>query len=273
MPLKVQAAELPGGITLPYVEQGSGTPIVMLHGITDSWRSFELLLPHLPESVRAIAITQRGHGDASKPESGYYPTDFARDLAAFLDVLNIPAAFIVGHSMGSYIAQRFALDNPARTLGLVLIGSMPTCRGNVAVESYWEEVVQHLEDPIPPSVAIEFQESTLAHPIPPWYMDAVVQESLKVPAHVWRAAFKALVEDDHSGHLPALRALVLSLGADGDAFFPPPEQEKLRALLPNAEFRMFEGVGHAIHWEQPGRVATEITEFVARLAKQRGTAA
>jgi non-heme chloroperoxidase len=60
-------------IELPYVEQGnpSGVPVVMLHGVTDSWRSFEPVLPRLPDDIRAVAVTQRGHGDAPKPESGY----------------------------------------------------------------------------------------------------------------------------------------------------------------------------------------------------------
>ena len=60
---------LPTGVTLPYVEQGDpdGVPVILLHGVTDSWRSFEPVLPHLPPSIRAFALTQRGHGDADRP--------------------------------------------------------------------------------------------------------------------------------------------------------------------------------------------------------------
>ena len=58
-------------INLPCVDGGrGGVPVVMLHGVTDSWRSFEPVLPHLPDDIRAIAVTLRGHGDAPKPESG-----------------------------------------------------------------------------------------------------------------------------------------------------------------------------------------------------------
>ena len=59
-------------IKLPYVEQGdvTGVPVVMLHGVTDSWRSFEHVLPHLPADIRPISLTQRGHGDAPKTDSG-----------------------------------------------------------------------------------------------------------------------------------------------------------------------------------------------------------
>ena len=63
-------------VRLPYVEQGDpdGTPVLLLHGITDSQRSWEPVLPLLPESIRAIAVTMRGHGDAERPEAALSET-------------------------------------------------------------------------------------------------------------------------------------------------------------------------------------------------------
>ena len=83
----IKSVELPGRVRLEYVEQGdpAGVPVLMLHGVTDSWRSFEPLLPHLPASLHAFALSQRGHGDATRPVTGYYPQDFAADLAAFIE--------------------------------------------------------------------------------------------------------------------------------------------------------------------------------------------
>jgi non-heme chloroperoxidase len=120
----VTSVALPTGVTLPFVEQGdpAGVPVVLLHGGTDSWRSFEPVLPYLPSSIRAFALTQRGHGDASRPASGYHPRDFSADVAAFLDSQGLESAVIAGHSMGSTVALRFALDYPERTRGLVPMG-------------------------------------------------------------------------------------------------------------------------------------------------------
>ena len=58
---QVQRIKLPNGIELPYVEQGdpTGVPVLFLHGYSDSWHSFEPMLPHLPPSIRAIALTDR----------------------------------------------------------------------------------------------------------------------------------------------------------------------------------------------------------------------
>lgn len=69
----IRSIDLPTGVTLQYVEQGDpkGLPAVLLHGASDSWRSYELVLPHLPQWISAIAVTQRGHGDTSRPTAGY----------------------------------------------------------------------------------------------------------------------------------------------------------------------------------------------------------
>jgi pimeloyl-ACP methyl ester carboxylesterase len=81
---QLQAVTLPGGLTLPYVEHGdpAGVPVVLLHGYSDPWRSWELLLPELPDSPHAFAVTQRGHGDADRPAVGYRPEDHAAAVAA-----------------------------------------------------------------------------------------------------------------------------------------------------------------------------------------------
>jgi pimeloyl-ACP methyl ester carboxylesterase len=97
--------------------------------------------------------------------------------------------------MGRAIAQRFAIDHPGRTIGLVLIGAFGgEARNPVLVEV--EEVVSKLTDPIDPGFVREFQLSTLAQPVPPAFLDTVVEESLKVTAWVWRQMFEGLRDDD-----------------------------------------------------------------------------
>src|SRR5262249_50330612 len=164
----VRSIKLRSGINLQYVEQGdkSGVPMLLLHGYTDSWRSFEGVLRHLPESIHAFALTQRGHGDADRPAAGYRTRDFAADVAAFMDALELERAIIVGHSMGSTNAMRFAIDYPERVLGLVVLGTFASYRGNPVIAEFWDKGVSRLTDPIEPAFAREFQQSTLAQPVP-----------------------------------------------------------------------------------------------------------
>jgi non-heme chloroperoxidase len=268
--MTVARVTLATGVTLEYVERGdrTGTPVVFLHGVTDSWRSFEPMLPHLPASIRAIAVTQRGHGDSSRPDAYRY-TDFSADVAALLDALDIRSAVVVGHSMGSLVAQRFALDHPDRTGGLVLLGAFPTIKGHPDVQAMWDGALATLTDPVDPSLAREFQVSTLAQPIAPALLDTYVAESLKVPARVWKATFREFLDSDFSSEIGRISAPTLVIAADKDAFSRRQERDALVAGIRGAVATDYVGAGHAMHWEEPARVARDVAGFVMGLADKR----
>ncbi len=261
--------QLPNRPKLEYIEHGDhdGVPVILLHGITDSWRSYELVLPHLPKSLRAFAISQRGHGESERPQSGYHPRDFADDVAAFMDALDLQRAVIAGHSMGSYVAQCFAMNYPERISGLVLAGSFMTLRGDKGLQEFWDTGLSKLEDPVDPNFALEFQKSTLALPIPENYLDTVVKESLKLPARVWKAAFKDLMAADLSAELGKIKAPTLIIWGDKDAYFLREQQDALAAGIANAKLVIYSGAGHALHWEAPQRFANDLVEFVQTLER------
>jgi non-heme chloroperoxidase len=263
----IKSVELPHRVKLPYVEQGdpSGVPVILLHGYTDSWYSFEPVLPHLPGSIHAFALTQRGHGDADRPAAGYRTRDFAADVAAFADALALGPAVVVGSSMGSTNAQRFAIDHPERVLGLVLASSFATYRGNPTIVDFWQSGVSQLTDPIDPGFVREFQESTLAQPISPAFLDTVVQESLKVPARVWRAAFEGSLEDDFVSELDKIEAPTLLVWGAQDMLCPRHDQDVLLRAIPGARLVVYENAGHALHWEEPERFAADLVAFVKSL--------
>jgi len=270
--LVVRSVKLRNGVVLQYVDQGdaSGLPVVFLHGVTDSWRSFEGVLSRLPGSIRALAFSQRGHGESSRPASGYRFVDFSDDLRQFLDALDIPAALIVGHSMGSYVAQRFALDHPSRTLGLVLMGAFPTIRGNGGVQELWDARVSSLADPVDPEFVEDFQRSTLARPIDHTSLHTFVGESLKLPARVWRATFEEFLTADFSQELKRINAPTLIAWGDEDAFFRLSDQVVLRDSIPGSRLVVYHGAGHAFHWEKPTRFVSDLLDFAASVAaKQR----
>jgi len=81
------------------------------------------VLTYLPQSIRTFALTQRGHGDASRAITGYHPVDFENDLVGFKDALELDMAIIAGGSSGGIIARCFTIDHPNRAPGLILAGS------------------------------------------------------------------------------------------------------------------------------------------------------
>ena len=263
-PPTVRIAELPNGLRLPYAEQGNrdGTPVVFLQGITDSWRSWELVLPHLPPSVRALALTQRGHGDASRPADGYHPDDQANDVIAFLDTLGIERAVLVGHSMGSVISQIVAVRHPHRVRGIVLIAAFAGYRGNPLMHELIADVLK-LTEPVDPAFVREFQQSTLARPVPDWYFETVVAESLKLPARVWHALFGAMADVD-TPPLSRIAAPTLIVWGDRDVIARHADQHTLAAGIRDARLIVYEGTGHALHWEEPERFARDLVAELPR---------
>jgi non-heme chloroperoxidase len=263
-----RSIHLSTGVTLPYVEQGdpSGVPMILLHGYSDSSRSYELLLPHLPDSIHAYAYTQRGHADAAKPVAGYRVEDYVADVAAFMDAMGIDAAVIVGHSGGSYTAQRFALDHPDRTLGVVLIGSFRAFHDNPGVLELREAVAQ-LSDPVDADFAREFQESCVAQPVPAAFIDAIVAGSRQMPARVWRDYLAGVLEADVPTESGTIGAPTLIVWGDQDAFCPRSDQDALLAAIPRSRLSTYRGTGHCPHWEQPERAAAEIAAFTRSVAE------
>ena len=219
------------------------------------------MLPHLPTSFRAFAVTQRGHGDSGRPAAGYRTRDFAADVAAFADALSLGPVLVVGHSMGSTNAMRFAIDHPGHMRGLVLVGAFASYRGNTELVTLWESTVSRLTDPVDPAFVREFQESTLAQPVAPLYLDTVVQESLKVPARVWRATFEGFFEDDFTGELGTISTPTLVVWGTRDSLCSRADQEALLAAIVGARLVVYENAGHALHWEEPGRFALDLVRF------------
>ena len=265
----IKFIELPNKVKLEYYEQGdiSGIPVIFLHGISDSWHSYELVLPHLPPTIHAFAISLRGHGDSDKPMSGYFTRDFSSDIAAFMDRLQIKSAIIVGHSMGSIVAQRFALDYPQKTKGLFLIGTFANFANNPEVAEF-ESVVLTLKDPVDTAFAKEFQQSTLVRPIPPEYFNTVVNESLKLPARVWKSIVGGWFEVDYVNELKKFNKPTMILWGEKDSYCPRKDQDILSAAIKGSQLVIYKGTGHAVHWEEPARFSGDLVSFIKKVEKE-----
>ena len=129
--------QLSTGITMRYLEVGpsNGPVVFLLHGYTDSSRSMSLVMNDLHLLMPNLDIIDpdlRGHGQSSlptgaecpaAPDTCFRPIDFANDIVAFMDARHIHRATMVGHSMGTLVAQELGLSYPQRVDKLVLIST------------------------------------------------------------------------------------------------------------------------------------------------------
>lgn len=259
----IQRIALPTGVELEFVREGrpEGEALLLLPGYSDSFESFALNLPALSERHRIYGLSLRGHGNSSRPASGYSQAHFVEDILAFMDAEGLATAAVVGHSMGSLVAHKLAAEHPSRVSRLVLIGSGPAAAGNPAVTGILE-VVDSMEDPVDEAFVREFQSSTFVRPVPRTYLDTMIANSLKLPASVWQQVAHGFADEDHTAALGRITAPTLLIWGDQDGFFGAKDQQALVEAIPGARLSVFEDTGHAPHAEQPHRFNRELSDFL-----------
>lgn len=110
------------GVRIHYLDEGSGEPMLLIHGHTFDLRIWDDVMPGLLASgKRVLRPDLRGHGLSDRPDTGYHHSHHAADMAAVLAAAGVDSATIVGYSIGGAIALEMALTMPARVTALVLV--------------------------------------------------------------------------------------------------------------------------------------------------------
>jgi pimeloyl-ACP methyl ester carboxylesterase len=265
----VSTVTLASGLTLSCAQQGdvSGPAVVLLPGPTDSWRSYRPVIDRLPREIHAISVSQRGHGDSDKPESGYRVEDLAADVVQLLDACGVERAVLAGHSGSCFVARRVALDHPDRVPALILEASPTTLREDPRLAGFVDSVVSRLEDPITPDFARSFIADTSSPSIQPDLVDLLVDELIKVPARAWQGVFSGLRQYDDLAELARIEAPTLMIWGDADALVSRDMQDHLARSIPDADLLVYHGVGHTPRWEDPARFSGDLVAFVRRVAR------
>ncbi len=266
-----KTVSLPDGITLAYIDTGnpSGPPVVLIHGYTDSARDWVPVLPYLSKRFRLILVDIRGHGKSSKPECCYSRLDFAYDIKLLLDALSIRQADLVGHSLGSIIAQTFAEYWPERTARVVLISSTGGRPPGLTEPPQFDFAaeIRKLKDPIDPNSPFMIAWWSSPTPVDPDFIRRQREDSAAIPLSVWLAVLDqslpaATTYTDLQSTLPRLKAPTLLIWGSKDPIMEEPLRKTLRDALPEAQVKVFEGLGHNPFWEDPPAVAGVINTFL-----------
>ena len=254
---------LPNGVRLAYVELGNpkGEPLLLLHGYTDSSRSWSLVAPYLSQ-YRLLIPDQRGHGAADAPACCYSTSAFADDARLFLDALGLERAAVAGHSMGSMVAIAMAAEYPERVSKIVLIGStalVPVKRGD-----WLYDQVAALKAPLDPKSQFmrDWHPANQPTPVEPVFAKAVMDELLVVPLHVWRGVLRELSYVPVGRHAADVHSPVLVLSGGKDPLFPAEHHAALLKAFPGAQAHVFPELGHNPNWERPELIAAEMNRFL-----------
>lgn len=111
------------GQPVTYHRFGEGPPVLLLHGITSSSRTWKAVTPRLAERYTVIAPDLLGHGRSAKPQGDYSIGGYASGVRDLLVALDLPRVTVVGHSLGGGVAMQFGYQFPQRVERLVLVDS------------------------------------------------------------------------------------------------------------------------------------------------------
>ena len=192
-----QRIALKSGIQMAYREDGpkTGPPVILLHGLGDTGRSWSLPLHMLAQGHHLYILDLRGHGQSDAPACCYSFSDFAYDVIVFMDAKKIDRATIVGHSLGSFIAQHLAAAHPNRVNRLVLLGSSDTTVGTEFADWLWGKT-EGFESGLPAPFLDEWVSNPT--PVSQDFIAEVKKETEEVPVHVWKSVARVFLTENHS---------------------------------------------------------------------------
>lgn len=264
--IEEKTIELANGAQLTYAEHGAkgGKTLILLHGFTDSWHSFDRVITQFPQDIHVFAISQRGHGNSFKPGGNLSLSDFAADVAHFVKKLQLGPSIIAGHCLGGLVTQQFALDYPELTQAIVIIDSEANLADNAGMPEFLAEV-KKLTEPVPYAFAEEFQKSSVHKSIGEERMAFFISESMKVPAQVWVRVADTILNSDLTSSVHSIRVPALVLWGDQDSICPLEDQNVFVASLTDATFISYKGIGHAPHWEDGSAFVRDVTAFIRRI--------
>ena len=259
------------GIHIYYESSGTGKPLVLVAGIGYSSWVWHRIVPGLAEHFQVITFDNRGVGKTDKPEGPYSAQMMAEDTAGLLKALGIEQASILGHSMGGFIAQAFAL-NHAELLDRLILASTDFGGPNriPVTQEAWQVLTDTSLDPDErtrrglavscapatiekqPEVLEELVDYRNQNPIEPAHYQAQLAVGLGLIAE--EASFEKKLKN--------IQAPTLILFGDSDRVEPPGNAELLAGQIPNSQVVILPDAGHFFMLEKPQSAIAAIVEFL-----------
>lgn len=251
---------------ISYLENGSGQPVVYLHGIGGGAESFAPQLAAAGVTCTNRAWDMPGYGGSAPID----PLTFAAlsdRLSTFLAALKTPRVHLVGHSIGGMLALEHALRKPAEVATLTMIGATPAFGGRD--DSFKDAFLKARLEPLErgltmAQIAAEAAPQLVGPIAKPEVMHEIASIMAQVSAPTWRAILDCLVTFNRREDLERVVQPCLLIAGEHDRNAPARTVEKMATKLPDATYHCIRGAGHMINQESPGRVNALLRDFFRR---------
>lgn len=252
-------------ISLHYTRTGGNKPpLILLHGLMTNGLCWAGLARALESEYDVIMPDARGHGKSGVPDHGYTYEDHANDIAGLIDALELPAFFLLGHSMGGMTAAVVAARNHQALRGLILAD--PTFLSpKVQREVRDSDVADQHRKILQLSLEEVVAAARARHPNRP---QETIELFARARLQTSMSAFDVLTPPN-----PDYKQLVSSIDIPALLVFgdkgvvTPAVAEELQHLNPRLQVEQIPDAGHSVHIDQPERFANAVKVFLEYAGK------
>ncbi len=257
--------ERQAGVGLNFRDDGSGPPVLLIHGVGSDLESWDGVIDALGRSRRYIRFDLRGHGGSRRTPGPYSLDGFASDALALLDHLGVQQVSVVGFSLGGLIAQAIALTAPGRVshLGLVSTVGGRTAEEQARVEARAETLAQegaltHLANAVDRWFTPEF---VATHPE---VLEARREKSMQNDPDCYVAAYRVLAGNDLGDQLDRIRVPTLIMTGEKDIGSSPRMARFMRDQIDGSTLHILPELKHSVLLEAPDQVADILDPFLPK---------
>jgi non-heme chloroperoxidase len=267
------------GVKLSYIRQGSGRPLVLIHGWSQCAEQFKYQIEPLSASYDVIAVDQRSHGESQKVSYGLKIPRLARDLYELLSELNLNEVALLGHSMGSSVIWCYIdLFGPERLSKIILVDQSPFLTsdpkwtqqeledsGAVFTAQQVFEIVAALRSNQAELVTRQAIDGIMTKSATAQMKEWVVQCTLKMPRHLAGTLAYNHWHMDWRDLIPRINLPTLIISGRASAAAPWKAQKWIHGQIKGSQLEVFEeaeGGQHFMFIENPEKFNRMIMKYL-----------
>jgi 3-oxoadipate enol-lactonase len=263
----VATIEISGGRRVHYDESGEGPALILIGGLGSTRVAWKPVAAALSSRFRVLRMDNRDAGENDPESEPYSIADMARDIAGFLDAMEVKRAVVLGHSMGGFIALHLAADRPDLVDRLILVGTSPVAGAALGHPLPLTPPEEWIADPServrrngPQSYAPGFFDDK------PELLEEIAERvrGNRITVEGYNRQQSA-ISDTHDirSRLSEITVPALIIHGDIDPLVSIRGGEILEQGLPNARLLVYRGVGHHPHIERADRFIDDVLTFLA----------
>ena len=279
-----------GTLGLHVVDDGdvSAPPVLLLHGITSSHRTWDWLVPEIADRFRVLRLDFRGHGGSDRAPDAYTPDDYVSDAVAVLEQVAGPAV-VIGHSLGGATTAALTQQRPDLIVGALMedpplgatsLGEAITLEGNALLDAFRlmrESIPRMQEAQIPLDTLVDILAAAPDTTGAGTFGDVLHPDGIRTMAAGLLDVDASVLDPVLTGTTPAFLDPTVPFGVPSviltadpskpDAIADPDVGRHYAALSSDVEVVVVAGAGHLMHDEKASRATflAAVTSLLDRL--------